>query len=139
MILMREAGDFMSKQAMIDEVSVFIQSFDGGRDNFLHGNCYWFARILYTRFAPFYHCEIMYHPIENHFAILIQNILFDASGKLSDKYPYKGWTKWSAYLREEPIGAQRVIRDCAWHIDPDDWKNFPKHKQKIYLSQSKNY
>ena len=55
-----------------DEIRGFIERFNGAKDTFLHGCCYWFARILYERFKDRGIQErccsfILYEPVEGHF------------------------------------------------------------------------
>ena len=122
---------------LVREIEGFIDSFGDTRENFLHGNCFWFASILYHRFNPIYHCHIMYNQVENHFAILTRCFLFDAGGLRPEGYPYNGWCRWQDFVEDEPLGAERVIRDCICHIEPEEWENLSektRHNLKcIYL------
>ena len=61
------------------EVLSFISQFSDMREGFLNGKCFWFAQILHMRF-PLY--GVMYNQIDNHWACLISDWLFDASGEI---------------------------------------------------------
>lgn len=50
-----------------DEVLAFIRHFEGARETFLHGCCYWFAHILSERFWLRENVVILYEPVEGHF------------------------------------------------------------------------
>ena len=50
-----------------DEVLAFIKHFEGARETFLHGCCYWFAHILSERFWLRENVVILYEPVEGHF------------------------------------------------------------------------
>lgn len=78
---------------------------------FTQGCCYWFAFILKERF----HGTIMYHEVDNHFACLIGNRLYDITGPLSS---LTEWQEWERYKFYEPANANRVIRDCLEIVSP---------------------
>lgn len=78
---------------------------------FSNGNCYWFAKILYERFgATFKRGEIVYHPIDNHFAYRDNRTgyVYDISGMIDGT----GFQSWSAYAKEDALHTQRLIEDC---------------------------
>ena len=125
------------------EVSRFINSFNTPmretEEKFLRGKCYWFARILRDRFKPFYRTEIVYNPVENHFACDIfcdtYQYLFDASGLICVNDAYivggNGFVEWKDYVREEPIGAKRIYRDCILDITPEEWDELSTEQMLI--------
>ena len=96
---------------------------EGAKDYFLNGYCYWYARILQERFRPWFEAEIMYNPVQNHFACRIKDIYCDASGIL-DVSP-EDWVSWTSYIELEPKGAARIYRDCVWHMTEEEWKKLP--------------
>lgn len=108
------------KQRKIED---FIRSFNTpmgeARDKFLHGKCYWFARILYERFSPEYPCRIMYNQIENHFCCYINGGYYDASGLITD-FNKEDWTSWTYHFYFETPDAIRVVRDCILNLDPGE-------------------
>jgi len=110
-------------QKIVREVEEFISYFDGTQDNFLHGNCFWFAVILKERFNPWYVCNIMYNPVDNHFAAYIHGMLFDAGGLRPEQCPFDGWRLWEKFEKEEYIEARRIYRDCVYHMTPEQWEN----------------
>lgn len=124
----------MANKAIVEDVENFVSSFDGARDNFLHGNCFWFAHILEERFWRFYpEVEIMYNQIDNHFAIAISaneaTFLFDASGYIGP-WDSNDWMRWNNYMKVEPLDAARVYRDCIWHMRDTEWEELGPKTQK---------
>lgn len=117
-------------QNVVKDVEEFITYFDGTQDNFLNGNCYWFANLLSERFWQFYPvCRVVYNQVDNHFAAMIRleddtTFLFDASGYLGPCDREK-WSLWDEYERNEPLDAARVWRDCIWHMSEEEWKKLP--------------
>lgn len=104
------------------KIDDFINHFAANKDIFLHGECYWFAQMLYNRFSVTDTVTIYYNPIDNHFACLINNQLYDASGAIPKTHE---WVPWRSYINTEPLGAARVYRDCIWHYSFEDWNNLP--------------
>ena len=88
------------------EITRFIGLFCESKDMFMNGLCYWFAVILERRFT---NSSIWYEPIMNHFVTKIGNSYYDASGVAKDA----NYTKWSEYVWDDPIHAERIIRDCV--------------------------
>ena len=95
---------------MLNDVLRFINKFkelhpSELEDAFLHGNCYWFAKILADRF----HGVIYYLPINNHFITYIGMQYYDISGKV---IPDEEAVRWSSFQLIEPFEADRIKRDC---------------------------
>ena len=90
------------------EVLDFIKHFELGKDCFLYGCCYWFAYILMERFHWYYDCEYMYNIEENHFAIDIDGVLYDASGTISSD----GFIPWYQVAKIDSLLYQQLIADC---------------------------
>lgn len=76
-------------------------------ENFLLGNCYWFAKILAERFNPI--GIIMYDDILNHFGCRIGNHIYDISGDVSDNY---NWKEWESFRLIDPLHTLTIERDC---------------------------
>lgn len=99
------------------------------REKFLHGKCYWFARILQERFSAWFPTEIMYNQVANHFCCHIEtaagHFYADASGVFATGQP-DGWVLWKDYITMEPLDAARVYRDCIWYLDEDEWEELPQ-------------
>ncbi len=110
---------------MLDKIIEFNTYFRDCANNFLRGNCYWYAHILQKRFAPWAITEIMYNPIQNHFCCSISTdtdtIFADISGPIDSK----NFVPWEDFIKEEPLEAARIYRDCIWHITPETWENLP--------------
>ena len=99
---------------MENEVLEFIENFKKSHpeeiiDLFTNGYCYYFAIILDERF--FKHGIIMYIPVYNHFCYKICNKLYDINGEISDPDMIKEAISWKCYIRKEPAGSYRIIRD----------------------------
>ena len=133
-------------QNLVEDVEEFITYFDGTQDNFLHGNCYWFALILETRFWNFYpEVDLMYNQVDNHFAVMISTndvaaFLFDASGCIGRYHEDDPqWQRWYKYRAIEPLDAARVYRDCIWHISEEEWEQLPQKAKEtpwLYVKKS---
>ena len=89
----------------------FIDNFHRGDskviENFLYGNCYWFAKILVERFSPA--GVIMYDDVMNHFGCLINNHIYDISGDVSFDY---NWKEWESFRLIDPLHTLTIERDC---------------------------
>lgn len=81
-------------------------------DCFTHGNCYWFAHILYNRFLrDDYNNDIYYDQIENHFCYGTSNGRFyDITGELIDSRYH--WEPYWKVIRNDRALAKRIERDC---------------------------
>lgn len=79
-------------------------------DSFLHGNCYFFAKILKDRFRG----KICYLPIENHFITLIKGEYYDIRGKLNniDETIFE----WNRYKSFDEFDYKRVKRNWIYKI-----------------------
>ena len=79
---------------------------------FTCGNCYWFAQMLLHRFQDSY-CYIVYDEVANHFGCAFRingdTRVFDITGDVTIQY---NWEEWSIVVRNDPILAQRIRRDC---------------------------
>ena len=72
------------------------------------GNCYWFAKILTSRFPQM---EICYCPIEGHFVSRFKNEYYDANGVYE---PIANTVYLFETLKEiDPPYYNRLIRDCV--------------------------
>lgn len=98
------------------------------QQNYMNGNCYWYARILQERFSPWFPTEIMYNQIDNHFCCRMKTaagyIYADAVGVFATGEP-DGWVLWKDYITVEPLDAARVYRDCIWHLPVEIWEELP--------------
>ena len=75
--------------------------------NWLDGNCYWFARILQTRF-PF--LELYYLPIDGHFVCGDGENFYDWTGVVQlEEIPWL----FSDIEEQEPNWYNRIWRDCV--------------------------
>ena len=104
------------------QINEFISHFSD-REQFLNGNCYWFAFILQERFKIFGFTKIMYNPIDNHFATLIDDTLYDILGPvpISSNSP---WYDWDRYQKIEPLNAERIYRDTILQISPEEYNEY---------------
>jgi hypothetical protein len=95
---------------MADPVMDFIEHFQniGTIDIFTEGCCYWFAKILEERFKK-EKAEIMYNPIDNHFATLINHGLYDITGPITVT---KEWEYWSEYEKLDELETTRIYKYC---------------------------
>ena len=123
----------MFKFELMDKIKQEIVRFNAPltedvKDYFLNGHCYWYARMLQAHFGKRFAADLMYNPVQNHFACRIRDIYCDASGVI-DAVP-DDWYVWEEYLRLEPNDAARVYRDCIWFLGEEEWKKMPRSYQK---------
>lgn len=82
---------------------------------FTCGYCYHFANILENLFNG----EIMYNPIDNHFAFmdLQHHFLWDINGKINNANLFTNcWYNWENYQIEDPIESKRIMEQCAYKL-----------------------
>lgn len=87
----------------------FIKQFNdlGARNCFSNGMCYWFSNIMMQRFDG----DIVYDPVLNHFAILIDGHVYDITGDITGDINY-AWEFWEDFYYENPSHTTRILRDC---------------------------
>ena len=78
-------------------------------DTFLHGYCYWFAKILEERFEG----TIYYLPIDNHFITRIGKEYYDIRGKLNAEQ-INPCCPWSEYEHTDSLEVKKIYRDCIY-------------------------
>ena len=91
---------------MNEEIEKFIARFSDASDLFTHGQCYWFARILYERFHA-YGAKLYYDEVTNHFVAKINDAFYDATGRVTGDF-----CSWDEYPAIDRLNAERIIRDC---------------------------
>lgn len=93
----------------MNEVLEFIgRRFPRSNDcNWLDGNCYWFARILCTRFP---YLELYYDPVEGHFYAGDHDMnLYDWRGRTTKRRVILfSWIK-----ENDSAWYERLVRDCV--------------------------
>ena len=108
------------KQSLHPTVMKFIARFtnNGKRqeviDTFSCGCCYWFAEILWNRFALEVvdtNCDIVYDPIINHWACRIDDRIYDITGDITDNKEYC-WENWNKFMFQDISLTKRLLRDC---------------------------
>jgi hypothetical protein len=65
----------------------------------------------------------MYHPIDNHFATLIDDDLYDATGKIPLSNEWFAWNNFHNFDLQE---CRRIYRDCIFQVSPEEWESFPR-------------
>ena len=104
----------------VDEIEIlgFIEGMrnEGTTDVFLNGYCYWFAYMLAERFKMFASTSIMYNQVLGHFAVKINDSLYDIRGKLNKTESEGEWEEWNAWRKNEPSYYKVVERDCIFKI-----------------------
>lgn len=91
---------------MTSEILSFIKRrFPENNGNWLNGNCFWFSKILDSRFPG---GEIWYEPINGHFIYKYKNLFYDWNGIYTGdlKYAFKFEREYDELLYD------RLIRDC---------------------------
>ena len=80
---------------------------------FSNGMCWQFSIILRDRFG--YYNPIAYDPIANHFALWIDDRIYDITGDITDDPQYK-FVFWDTYKFQDTKEMQRIYRDCILKI-----------------------
>ena len=77
-------------------------------NNWLNGNCFFFASILKSRFKE---GIIFYDVIDGHFVTQIDGVKYDWSGIVNEKgnHIYIEWDKFNEY---DSLQKKRIERDC---------------------------
>ena len=103
---------------MKEEILNFIKRFqnEGTIKTFTQGCCYWFAKIRDGRFNcdDIYNLEhnIYYNEIDNHFATLIDDHLYDITGDLGNIKDLSKWERWYDFMEKDSLLTERIYRDC---------------------------
>ena len=99
---------------MKDEVIEFIHHRFPVDNNWLDGNCYYFAKILHARFSGI----IYYDTVNGHFIYYrtcmdkSQEGYYDYSGKINPIE--ENLVEWDGYYDVDHLHWERIIRDCIW-------------------------
>jgi hypothetical protein len=81
-------------------------------DIFTNGCCYWFAKILFERFADSdFSTHVVYDEVANHFGCYIDGAVYDITGDITDKYT---WRSWYDVNHTDKLHAERISRDCIY-------------------------
>ena len=83
-------------------------------DTFSCGCCYWFADILWNRFAlddDVEECTVLYDPVINHWACQIHGIVYDITGMIPIDAEYN-WEVWIDFMYQDELLTKRLYRDC---------------------------
>ena len=91
-------------------------------DCFTSGCCYWFAEILWNRFALEVvntNCDIVYDPIINHWGCRIDYRIYDITGDITDNKEYC-WENWNKFMFQDISLTKRLLRDCINFGGPED-------------------
>lgn len=80
--------------------------------NWMTGNCYYFAKILKSRFKG----EIWYDLVNGHFLFRQGEYFYDWSGvrteyDLNKLETTDNLVKWSTYKKIDPVHYDRIVRD----------------------------
>lgn len=95
---------------MNDEIIDFIEEFkykykEEIEDVFSNGYCYFFAIMLKERFGG----EIVYDPIQNHFALCRNLKKYDIIG-----YTNGHFENWESYQEKELLDTERIYKNCIY-------------------------
>ena len=93
------------------EIRKFIYNRFPYDNNWLDGNCYYFAIILKERFPE---SIIVYDISDGHFLVRIEDVYFDWVGdhNFSKEIQEKYFIDWDKFDEYDPLQKQRIIRDC---------------------------
>lgn len=90
------------------EVLDFIHKRFSKDNNWLTGNCYYFAVILKTRFPE---GIILYDVIDGHFVLQYNGIKYDWSGVYEENNEHC-WIEWDLFDSYDSIQKEVIVRDC---------------------------
>lgn len=95
---------------MKNDIEDFIKRRFPNDDNWLNGNCFYFASILQIRFP---HLKIVYLPIEGHFMAwdAEQHLLYDVRGKHTEQ-ECENFELLNTIAQEDDLWYKRIVRDC---------------------------
>lgn len=102
----------------MDQINHFIEHFHEHEDTtttFTSGCCYWFAVILFIRFMKL-GAQIVYDQVENHFATMICERVYDITGDVTDGHD---WVLWSSMRYIDELETGRIVRDCINFTDEE--------------------
>lgn len=121
------------KEEVLEFISHFGTPMRECQEKFLHGQCYWFMKVLEGRFGHLCHTLTYYNQIDNHFALCIEGILYDADGVVCQAIDCAkhGWIEWQRYKQIEPSDSARVIRDCVLQLPSE--QEVPNIKTFLYI------
>jgi len=91
------------------EILDFIKRRFSQDNNWLTGNCYYFAIILKDRFPQ---SIILYDVISGHFVVEIDHIKYDWGGVVPSN-PSQKYVVWNEFEHYDVLQKQRIIRDCV--------------------------
>ena len=91
---------------MEEKINDFIKRRFNKEDNWLNGNCLWFAYILKKRFP---NLNIYYCPIEGHFIVGYLGAFFDWNGKI---IPNEIPILLDEIEENDDLWYNKLIRDC---------------------------
>ena len=94
---------------MRKDVLDFIKQFESAQKLLLEGRCYWFAVILKERFDG----QLMYNQIMNHWACLIDNQLYDASGAVVNTC----YEEWPGSIIDDTTYYNRLVKQCIEYTE----------------------
>ena len=99
----------------------FISHFKGSERVFLHGCCYWFARILFERFDNEFGADIRYEPVQGHFVTQIATRFYDVCGDVTEKYRGKPMYYLADLRKEDSSYYRHLMRDCRDFKEEDEY------------------
>lgn len=85
---------------------------EGTIKTFTEGYCYWFAVMLrdFCRLNDWWGAVIVYHEINNHFAVRIKGTTYDITGEI-DGNGFEEWCIPMAY-KKDYLWAQNIFECC---------------------------
>ena len=110
---------FKEEIGMNDDILGFIARrfpiTESDNDHWMTTNCYYFARILKSRFKG----ELWYDLVDGHFLFKRGDYFFDWSGirtqyDLDKPETVDNLVRWSDYKKIDPTHYDRICRDVIW-------------------------
>lgn len=94
---------------MDNKIEDFIQRRFPIDNNWLNGNCYFFAVILRAAFGG----KIIYNPIDGHFLLYVDGGYYDWSGlRTYSQSEINTFVDWENYHLKDISHWHHIVRDC---------------------------
>lgn len=105
---------FLSSRQMdiivhMDDVVEFIRRRFPQDCNWLNGNCFFFAKILQSRFQ---NGIVLYDVIDGHFVLKIGDLMYDWRGLVEDDGQRHEYVEWDKFAEYDSLQKARIVRDC---------------------------
>ena len=96
----------------MDDVVEFIRRRFPQDCNWLNGNCFFFAKILQSRFQ---NGIVLYDVIDGHFVLKIGDLMYDWRGLVEDDGQRHEYVEWDKFAEYDSLQKARITGIC--HVE----------------------